>query len=102
MPTDQNFNYHYVHDFYSNHDIIESLPGKSSFSALHCNIRSLSRNQVSLLHMLACLKFSFGLIESKIGIDVNPILNINIHGHHFNLFLNQLYQSRWSGILYSR
>ena len=55
MPTDQNFNYYGVHDFHSSHDIIECSSEEKSFSALHCNIRSLSRNQDNFSHMLACL-----------------------------------------------
>ena len=86
MPTDQNFNYYCVHDLHSSHDIAECSSGKMSFSALHCNIRSLSSNQDNFLHMLASFNFSFsliGLTETKIRADENPIMNVNIPGYNF-------------------
>ena len=86
MPTDQNFNDYSVHDFHSSHDIIECSSQEKSFSALHCNIRSLSSNQDNFSHMLACLDFPFtliGLTETKIRINESPIINVNIPGYYF-------------------
>ena len=86
MPTDQNFRYYSSHDFHSDHDIIECSSDAKSFSALHCNIRSLAANYDNMLTMLSDLNFSFSLIglsETKIKSDKNNLLNISIPGHNF-------------------
>ena len=59
---------------------------EKSFSALHCNIRSLSSNQDNFSHMLACLDFPFtliGLTETRIRINESAIINVNMPGYHF-------------------
>ena len=86
MPTDQNFRYYSSHDFHSDHDIIECSSDAKSFSALHCNIRSLAANYDNMLTMLSDLNFSFSLIglsETKIKSDKNNLLNISIPGYNF-------------------
>ena len=86
MPFDVNFNYYDTHDFHNNHDIIECLHHSESFSAIHCNVRSLSANIENLTTMLSELHFSFSVIsltEIKQKIDKEPILNLNIPGYNF-------------------
>ena len=93
MPTDQNFRYYSSHDFHSDHDIIECSSDAKSFSALHCNIRSLTANYDNMLTMLSDLNFSFSLIglsETKIKSDKNNLLNISIPGNI--IFLHNLVQ----------
>ena len=51
MPSDTNFGYYTPHDHSSN-NIIERLSNHKAFSAMHCNIRSLSANHDNLIHML--------------------------------------------------
>ena len=63
MPLDQNFAYYTTHDFHSNHGICECLSHSGSFSALHCNIRSLPAKYDSLVEILSALYFPFPLIE---------------------------------------
>ena len=56
------------------------------FSALHCNIRSLSANSDNLLNMISELYYSFsliGLIETKLKVDQPHISNIDILGYQF-------------------
>ena len=75
MPLDENFDYHSITDFNSDHDIIECSSNPKSFSALNCNIRSLAANNDNFLHMLSELNFSFSLIglsETKLKVDKNP------------------------------
>ena len=52
MPSDTNFGYYTPHDFHSSNNIIECLSNHKAFSAMHCNIRSLSANHDNLIHML--------------------------------------------------
>ena len=52
MPNDTNFGYYTPHDFHSSNDIIECLSNDKAFSALHCNIRSLSANLDNLIHIV--------------------------------------------------
>ena len=86
MPLDQNFAYYSTHDFHSNHDICECLSHSGSFSALHCNIRSLSANYDSLVEMLSALYFPFcliGLSETKLREGQDPLINIQLTGYEF-------------------
>ena len=69
MPYDLNFNYYDTHEFHDNQDIIECFSGNNCFSALNCNIRSLSANFDNLANMLHELHFPFpliGLTETKL------------------------------------
>ena len=70
MPSEFNFNYYSTHDFHSNHDIYESSLDSRSFSALHCNIRSLQGNYYNLAHMLSELQFSFSVIVQQINLII--------------------------------
>ena len=86
MPTDNNFNYYSSHEFHSNKNIIECLSNSKAFSALHCNIRSLSANYDCFLQMLLELGFPFpliGLSETKFTKDKNILQNVNITGYDF-------------------
>lgn len=86
MPTDNNLNYHSSHEFHSNKNIIECLSNLKAFSALHCNIRSLSANYVCFLQMLLESPSQFpliGLSETKFTRDKNILQNVNITGYDF-------------------
>jgi hypothetical protein len=86
MPSDQNFAYYTTHDFHSNHDICECLSNPGSFSALYCNIRSLSANHDNLVEMLSALYFPFSLIglsEIKLREGQDPLTNIQLTGYEF-------------------
>ena len=86
MPSDTNFGYYTPHDFHSSNDIIECLSNDKAFSALHCNIRSLSANLDNLIHMLSELNHSFpliGLSETKISYDKDLHVNVDLTGYDF-------------------
>jgi hypothetical protein len=53
MLHDVNFNYYGVDEFRNNNDIVECFSNNNSFSALNCNIGSLSANHDKLSHMLS-------------------------------------------------
>ena len=59
MPCDVNFDYYDSHEFHSSRDIVDSFLSCDSFSAIHCNVRSLSANYDSLTNMLSELYFHF-------------------------------------------
>jgi len=88
MPCELNFNY-YTSETFNNdndNDIIECFNGKNSFSALNCNIRSLSANFDNLVNLLSELAFTFsliGLTETKIKLNQDPIVNITLSGYHY-------------------
>ena len=78
MPCELNFNYYTPTIFNNDNDIIECSNGKNSFSALNCNIRSLSANYDNLVNLLSELLFPFsliGLTETKIKFNQDPITN---------------------------
>ena len=84
MPTDNNFGYYSMQDFNNRNDIIECKSNPKAFSALHCNIRSLSANFDCLLNMLHGLNLSFpliGLSETKFLKDKDISSNVNIAGY---------------------
>ena len=85
MPSDSNFNYFSTHDFHVNKDISACL-SNNAFSFLNCNIRSIQANIDNLINMLSELYFPLsiiGLTETKLKIDQEQILNINISGYNF-------------------
>ena len=59
MPLDNNFGYYTTHEFHSSKDIIECLSHDKAFSALHCNIRSLSSRHDNFLNMISELNYKF-------------------------------------------
>ena len=78
MPSDTNFGYYTPHDFHSSNNITEYLSTHMAFSAMHCNIRSLSANHDNLIHMLSELNHSFpltGLSETKISHAKDLLVN---------------------------
>ena len=80
------FNYYSTHDFPSNHDIHKSSLDSRSFSAPHCNIRSLQGNYDNLAHMLSELQFSFsviGLSETKFMTNKDILTNLDLPGYDF-------------------
>lgn len=86
MPCDSNFNYYDTHEFHANQDIIECLTGNNCFSALNCNIRSLSANFDNLVNMLHELYFPFsliGLTETKFKHNQDSIMNLALTGYNF-------------------
>ena len=65
------FQYHDTHEFHNNEYINEYFSDKC-FTALHCNIRSLSANFDNFQHMLSELYLPFsiqGLTEIKLNVD---------------------------------
>ena len=86
MPFEFNFNCYSIHDFHSNDDIYESSLDPRSFSALHCNIRSIQGKYDNFAHMLSKLQFSFsviGLSETKFMIDKDILTYIDLPGYDF-------------------
>ena len=86
MPVDINFSYYTPHDFHSNPDIFDCLSSNNAFSILNSNVRSLSSNFEDLNTMLSELYFPFsviGLAETKIKVDQQPLLNIDLPGYSF-------------------
>ena len=60
-----------------------------AFSAMHCNIRSLSANHDNLIHMLSELDHSFpliGLSETKNSHGKDLLVNGNSTGYDFVFF----------------
>ena len=82
LPYDMSFQYYNSHDFHDNHCINEYMYlSDKCFSALHCNIRSLSANVDNLQHMLSELYLPFsivGLTEVKLKVDQSflPIIKM--------------------------
>ena len=73
--------------------VCECLSNPGSFSALHCNIRSLSANYDNLVKMLSALYFPFSLIglsEIKLREGQDPLTNIQLTAYEF------LHQPRFS------
>jgi len=73
------------HEFHDNHYINKYFSDKC-FSALHCNIRSLSANRDNLQHMLSewYLPISIvGLTEIKLKVDQSFLLNTKMPGYSF-------------------
>ena len=87
QPHVQNSHIYNSHEFHDSHYINEYFSDKC-FSALHCNIRSLSANLDNLQHMLSdlCLPFSIlSLTEIKLKVDQSLFLcNIEIPGYSFS------------------
>ena len=87
MPSEFNFNYYSTHDFHSNHDIYESSLDSRSFSALHCNIRSLQGNYDNLAQ-LCCPNYSFlfqslEVSETKFMTNKDILTNLDLPGYDF-------------------
>lgn len=81
MPFDINFGYYDSHEFHSNQDDIKCFRSTDSFSAIHCNVRSLSANLDKFINMLSELHFSFSLIglsETKLKFNKDRIFNLQI------------------------
>ena len=60
-----------------------------AFSAMHCNIRSLSAHHDNLIHMLSELDHSFpliGLSETKNSHGKDLLVNVNSTGYDFVFF----------------
>ena len=77
--------YYNSREFHDNHYINEYFSDKC-FSALHCNIRSLSANFDNLQHMLSELYLPFsivGLNEIKLQADQSFLPNIEMPGYSF-------------------
>ena len=88
LLSQTNFKYYTTHDFHMSEQIRNSFI-KKSFSAFHCNIRSLAANYESLVTLLRDLVHPFSVIgvsETKIKMDLGQILNTEIPGYH--LYLN--------------
>jgi len=86
LPFDTNFRYYSPHDFHSDNNIKECSSNYKTFSALNCNIRSLSANYDNLVQMFVDLNVSFSLIglsETKLKLDKDPLFNTNIDGYSF-------------------
>ena len=84
LPLDNDFGYYTTHEFHSNENIIQCLSHDKAFSAMHCNIRSLSANHDNLLNMISELNHNFpliGLSETKISHYKEPLFNLNIPGY---------------------
>jgi exonuclease III len=82
---DINFSYYSTSEF-QNASNIGQIKSESSFSLLHCNIRSISANHGSLITLLSDLNFEFdviGISETKIILHKDPIINISIHDYSF-------------------
>ena len=81
LLPDINFNYYLTSEF-QNACNIGQVKSESSFSLLHCNIRSLSANHGSFI----VLYFEFdviGISETKIMLHKDPIINISMHNYSF-------------------
>ena len=85
LLPDITFNYYSTSEF-QNASNIGQIESESSFSLLHCNIRSLSANHGSLITLLSDLNFEFdviGISETKIIFHKDPIINISMHDYSF-------------------
>ena len=84
LSAKTNFNYYTPHDFHMSQEIIRSTNSKTSFSTMHCNIRSLQANYDKLCNLLADLNYNFsiiGLSETKIKKDVDQVSYNSISGY---------------------
>lgn len=87
MQSDVNFNCYDIHNFHADPEVADCF-NENCFSAIHCNIRSLSANYDKLESMLVELYHPFsiiGLTETKIKTnqDNTSVLNIIMPGYHF-------------------
>ena len=84
MPSDSNFNHFSTHDFHVNKDISACL-SNNVFSFVNCNITSIQASIDNLINMLSELYFHLsiiGLTETKLKLDQEEILNINMPGYN--------------------
>ena len=80
-----NFTYYSVHPFLSDNEIKNAIT-TDTFSMLHCNTRSISANFDTLNQLLCDLNHPFsviGLSETKLKVDEEVLLNINLRGYKF-------------------
>ena len=85
FPFENNFDYYTIDDF-NNSDTIKDSLSRKAFTALHCNIRSLSANYDNLHHLLEETNCSFSLIglsETKFVKNKENFVNVNIMGYNF-------------------
>lgn len=86
MPSDINFNYYNTSEFHTNEELSKCLSSNSSFSILHCNIRSLSKNYDNLVNMLHEINHPFsviGLSETKFKLNQDQLTNSDLSGYYF-------------------
>ena len=62
MPSEINFNYYSPTEFHNNNDISKHRSSKHSFSLLHCNVQSLSKNHDNFINMLSDINHTFQLL----------------------------------------
>lgn len=87
IPSQTNFKYYSTHDFQSNYGIRNCSINTSLF-ALNCHIRSLQANFDNFCCTLTDLNLMFsviGLSETKIKVNQDPLLNIEIPDYIFVL-----------------
>ena len=81
-----NFNYYMIPSFHFSNDVTQLLSENSSFSVLHANVRSLAANHDKLINLISDLTHNFhllGISETKIMIERDPVVNIDIPGYNF-------------------
>lgn len=86
LSSKTNFNYYTPHNFHTSQEIIRSAVSKTSFSTIHCNIRSLQANYDKLCNLLADLNYNFsiiGLSETRMKRDVDQVSYNSIPGYEF-------------------
>ena len=70
--------------YYTPIEFLENRSAKNNFSVLHINIASLQAHIDDLKQLLALLDHSFdviGISETKLQLDVQPVINIEIEGY---------------------
>ena len=91
LPYDMSFQYDNSHEFHDISHYVNEYFSDKCFSALHCNIKSLSANFDNLQHMLSELYLPFsivGLTEIKLKADQSFLPNIEMPGYSFTFQLS--------------
>ena len=98
LDPESNLKYHSNFKYYSTDEFLNCMSvSETSFSILHCNIRSLNANYDKLTFMLNDLNREFsiiGLSEIKFTQNKEVVSNIEIPNYNF------IYQQSWN--LYKR
>ena len=86
IPFETNFSYYTPDQFHNNLELRDSIINPKSFTVLHCNIRSLSKNHDNLTNLLSLIQHPFSIIgisETKIIKDHDCLTNIQLSEYSF-------------------
>ena len=86
LPLEINSSNYTTQDFQINIELCESIKNPTSFTVLHSNIRSLSKNYDQLTNLLSSIQHQLsiiGITETKIKRDFDCLNNIQLPRYDF-------------------